>query len=164
MELGGISKRKRKRKLRTEGNVSSTSFISYFSLQTIALLASEYGKDEKSREHNEGGNESQPLNVGNRSFDSQERGVKSQEDLNQTREVEGFDHPLRSEPESSQNSKRDFASFYLRRITEELADELDKIRSANDFSEGSLPILIHALQQGQSIFSEEEKRRVMGET
>ena len=104
------------------------------------------------------------MNVGNGSFDSQERAVESQEDLNKTREVDDFDHPLRSKPESWQDSKRDFASFYLRKITEELADELDKVRSANDFSEGSLPILIHALQQGQSIFSEEEKRRVMGET
>ena len=85
---------------------------------------------------------------------------KSQKDLKETRE----DNQIRSEPESSQDSNRDFASFYLRRITEELADELDKIRSANDFSEGSLPILIHALQQGQNIFSEEEKRRVMSET
>jgi len=129
MGSDGISKRKRKRKLRTEGNVSSTSFISYFSLQT----GSEYGKDEKSRERNEGGNEVQPLNVGNRSFGSQER-VEPQQDLKQTREVDGFEHPLRSEPESSQDSKRDFESFYLRRITEELADDLDKIRSPNYFT------------------------------
>lgn len=55
----------------------------------------------------------------------------------------------------------DFASYYLRKITQELADDLDKIRSANDFSEKSLPILIHALQQGQSIFPEEEKAIIM---
>jgi len=100
--------------------------------------------------------------VRNQTFASKARTVESQ-DLNATREVDGLDSSLQFEAESSHNSKRDFASFYLRRITEELADELDKIRSSNDFTEGSLPILIHALQQGQNIFSEEEKRRVMGE-
>ena len=160
----GTSKRKRKRKLRTEGNFSSTSFISYFSLQTVVFSASEYGKEHQTHEGSEGGNEVQRLNMGSRSLDSQEGAIESQEDLNKTHEVDDFNHSLRSEPESPQDSKHDFASFYLRRITEELADDLDKVRSANDFSESSLPILIHALQQGQSIFSEEEKRRVMGET
>jgi ribosome assembly protein 3 len=159
MASDGTPKRKRKRKVRTEGKLLSTGFSPYYSLWTIALSPSGDGKEEKSR-----GNDTQSLNVGNRSVDSQEKAAKSQEKLHETRGVGGFDHSLGPEPESSRNSKRDFASFYLRRITEELADELDKIRSANDFSEGSLPILIHALQQGQSIFSEQEKRRVMGET
>ena len=128
------------------------------------LSTSGYEKEEKSRAHSKDGDQTQALHVGNRLFDSQERAVQSQDNLNETREVGGFDHSMRYEPETPQDSKRDFASFYLRRITEELADELDKIRSANDFSEGSLPILVHALQQGQNIFSEEEKRRVMGET
>lgn len=65
-------------------------------------------------------------------------------------------------PELTENENApDFASYYLRKITQELADDLDKIRSANDFSERSLPILIHALQQGQGIFSEEEKAMIM---
>jgi len=55
----------------------------------------------------------------------------------------------------------DFASFYLRTITKELSDDLDKIRSANDFSEKSVPILIHALQQGHQIFSNEERETIM---
>lgn len=130
----------------------------------VVLSAPGYGKEEKSLERSKGGNETQALDMGVSSSTSQERAVESQEDLHDTCEVGGFGHSLRSEPESSQDSKRDFASFYLRKITEELADELDKIRSANDFSEASLPILVYALQQGQSIFSEEEKRRVMGET
>lgn len=159
MGSDGTSKRKRKRKVRTEGNVSSTGFHSYFSPQTVVLSTSGYEKEEKSRAHSKDGDETQALRV-----DSQGRAVESQDNLDETREVGGFDHSIRYEPETPQDSKRDFASFYLRRITEELADELDKIRSANDFSEGSLPILIHALQQGQNIFSEEEKRRVMGET
>jgi hypothetical protein len=64
--------------------------------------------------------------------------------------------------ELTENEKApDFASYYLRKITQELADDLDKVRSANDFSEKSLPTLIHALQQGQGIFSEEEKAMIM---
>ena len=125
-------------------------FISWFSLYMVALSPPEYGKEKKSSEPNKGGNESEPLNMESRS--------------QQSAEVGDSKHQLRSGLESPQDSKHDFASFYLRRVTEELADELDKIRSANDFSESSLPILIHALQQGQNIFSEEEKRRVMGET
>jgi ribosome assembly protein 3 len=67
----------------------------------------------------------------------------------------GAQRPQDAEPQS------DFASFYLRHITQELADDLDKIRSANDFSEKSLPILIHALKQGEAIFSDEEKAMIM---
>ncbi|KAF2399885.1 hypothetical protein EJ06DRAFT_530671 [Trichodelitschia bisporula] len=55
-----------------------------------------------------------------------------------------------------------FSSFYLRQITSELDEDLDKIRSAADFKDSSLPLLIHALGQGESLFSEEEKRRIMG--
>lgn len=127
------------------------------------LPVSGYGKEEKSQESRRGGDKTEALHVGKEPFDCKERAAESQETLNETRDICDLHRPVRSEPESSHHLKRDFASFYLRRVTEELADDLDKIRSANDFSESSLPILIHALQQGQSIFSEEEKRRVMGE-
>jgi len=50
----------------------------------------------------------------------------------------------------------------MRRVTTELADDLDKVRNAKDFEESSLPILIHALQQGQELFSTEERAVVMG--
>ncbi|KAF2500716.1 hypothetical protein BU16DRAFT_453450, partial [Lophium mytilinum] len=55
----------------------------------------------------------------------------------------------------------DFKSFYLRRVTTELADDLDKVRQSNDFHDRSLPMLVHALQQGESIFSKEEKARIL---
>jgi len=64
-------------------------------------------------------------------------------------------------PSPMVSDSTDFASFYLRTITKELSDDLDKIRSANDFSEQSVPILIHALQQGHQIFSNEERERIM---
>jgi ribosome assembly protein 3 len=46
----------------------------------------------------------------------------------------------------------------------ELQDDLDKLRSASDFNESSLSILISALRQGEAVFSAEEKKRIMGET
>ena len=38
---------------------------------------------------------------------------------------------------------------------------LDKVREAQDFKASSVPMLIHALKQGESLFSAEEKRRVV---
>ena len=54
-----------------------------------------------------------------------------------------------------------FESFYMKQVTMEFADDLDKIRNASDFDEKSLPILIEALKQGTSMYSEEEKRKVV---
>lgn len=50
----------------------------------------------------------------------------------------------------------------MQQVTTEFADDLDKVRNASDFTEKSLPILIEALKQGTSLYSEEEKRKVMG--
>ena len=54
-----------------------------------------------------------------------------------------------------------FDSIYIRRITTELADDLDKVREAQDFKANSIPMLVHALKQGEGLFSTEEKRRVV---
>ncbi|KAF2023292.1 hypothetical protein EK21DRAFT_41805, partial [Setomelanomma holmii] len=59
-------------------------------------------------------------------------------------------------------SQEDFSAIYLRRLAAELADDLDKVREAQDFKANSVPMLIHALRQGESMFSVEEKRRVVG--
>lgn len=55
----------------------------------------------------------------------------------------------------------EFDAIFIRKITTELADDLDKVRSAQDFKANSIPMLIHALKQGESLFSVEEKRRVV---
>ncbi|MCJ1320861.1 hypothetical protein MMC15_006202 [Xylographa vitiligo] len=55
-----------------------------------------------------------------------------------------------------------FESFYLQAVTREFADDIDKVRSASDFKDSSLPILIEALRQGVGIYGEEERERVMG--
>jgi ribosome assembly protein 3 len=59
-------------------------------------------------------------------------------------------------------TQKDFSAIYLRKITSELADDLDKVREAQDFKTNSVPMLIHALKQGERLFSVEEKRRVVG--
>ena len=63
---------------------------------------------------------------------------------------------------STRPEAADFESFYMQQVTAEFADDLDKIRNANDFGEKSLPVLIAALKQSASMYSEEERRKVMG--
>ena len=46
----------------------------------------------------------------------------------------------------------------------EFQEDLDKIRSSADFKESSIPILVNALRQGQSIFSDDEKHGIMGKS
>lgn len=62
------------------------------------------------------------------------------------------------------NTEADFSSWYLRQVTKELGEDLEKVRSASDFKDSSLPILINALQQGESLFSRDEKLRIVGAT
>jgi ribosome assembly protein 3 len=64
--------------------------------------------------------------------------------------------------ESRQEQEQKFSTIYMKKITAELADDLDKVREAQDFTSRSLPMLIHALRQGESLFSTDEKRRVVG--
>lgn len=51
-----------------------------------------------------------------------------------------------------------FEEVYLRQITHEFADDIDKIRQASDFKEKSLLVLVAALKQGATIYTEEERR------
>ena len=60
--------------------------------------------------------------------------------------------------------RAEFQAYYLRKITAEFSDELDALRSAKDFDATSLPLLVSTLQQGASIFSISEQRRVLGPT
>lgn len=55
----------------------------------------------------------------------------------------------------------EFTKYYMLRATTEFAEDLDEIRRADDFKEDALPLLISALQQGTSIFSIEEQRRIV---
>ena len=62
----------------------------------------------------------------------------------------------------SKQAQEDFSAIYLRKVAAEFADDLDKVREAQDFKASSVPMLIHALKQGESLFSVEERRRVAG--
>jgi len=55
----------------------------------------------------------------------------------------------------------EFKNYYLQRATQEFGEDLDRIRNADDFRDGTIPLLIHALQQGTSVFSVEEQRRIV---
>ena len=63
--------------------------------------------------------------------------------------------------QSSSQPEEDFESYYIKRVTAEFADDIDKLRNAPDFSEHSVPVLIQALKQASKGFSDEEKEKVM---
>ena len=54
-----------------------------------------------------------------------------------------------------------FTKYYLQHATQEFAEDLDRVRAADDFRDDALPLLVNALQQGTSVFSMEEQRRIV---
>ena len=58
----------------------------------------------------------------------------------------------------------EFQAYYLQRATKELAEDLDKVRNADDFKNDAIPLLIAALQQGTSMFSAEDKRAIVADS
>jgi ribosome assembly protein 3 len=64
-------------------------------------------------------------------------------------------------PISDQQVQAEFTSYYLQRATQEFANDLDKVRSADDFKNDALHVLIGTLQQGTALFSPEEQRRIV---
>ncbi|OAR01335.1 hypothetical protein LLEC1_07633 [Akanthomyces lecanii] len=54
-----------------------------------------------------------------------------------------------------------FSSSYLQRLTQELSEDLDKVRNADDFRADSVPFLVHALAQGSSQFPKDDKKRIV---
>ena len=54
-----------------------------------------------------------------------------------------------------------FESYYLQRATQEMAEDLDKVRNTNDFKAESIHSLVHALKQGTSQFSADDQKRVV---
>ncbi|RSL81971.1 hypothetical protein CEP51_005482 [Fusarium floridanum] len=56
---------------------------------------------------------------------------------------------MSSKPNSQASAE--FTSYYLQRATQELSEDLDKVRNAEDFKADSIPFLVHALQQGVQV-------------
>jgi len=68
----------------------------------------------------------------------------------------------KSKPAAPAKPTEEFSAIYLRRIAAELADDLDKVREAPDFKANSVPMLVHALRQGESMYGVGERGRVVG--
>lgn len=68
----------------------------------------------------------------------------------------------KSTSKASKQVQEDFGAVYLRKVAAEFADDLDRVREAQDFKASSVPMLIHALKQGESLYTAEERRRVVG--
>ena len=62
---------------------------------------------------------------------------------------------------SDQEVSDAFTSYYLQRATKEFAEDLDKIRNADDFKNDAIPILVNALSQGTALFSPADQRRIV---
>ncbi len=54
-----------------------------------------------------------------------------------------------------------FEAFYLKRLTTELAEDLDKVRNADDFKADSVPFLVQALKQGARQYDSHEQSRIV---
>jgi ribosome assembly protein 3 len=50
----------------------------------------------------------------------------------------------------------------MQKIALEFAEDLDQIRNSEDFNDGALPMLVSASEQGTSIFTKDEQRRLTG--
>ncbi|TLS23141.1 uncharacterized protein PpBr36_06677 [Pyricularia pennisetigena] len=55
----------------------------------------------------------------------------------------------------------EFEAFYLQQATKEFAEDLDKIRAADDFKNDAVPMLVHALKQGATMFAPAEQARIV---
>ncbi|KAG8162856.1 hypothetical protein KVR01_007334 [Diaporthe batatas] len=66
-----------------------------------------------------------------------------------------------SGPMSDKDVSAAFTSFYLQRATKEFAEDLDKIRKADDFRSEAIPTLVSALSQGTAMFSPADQRRIV---
>lgn len=59
-------------------------------------------------------------------------------------------------------SATSFESYYLQRATRELAEDLDRVRAADDFrGPDAVPMLVHALRQGAACFSPSDQARIV---
>ena len=63
-------------------------------------------------------------------------------------------------PKKLVDPEQAFEDFYLTQATKEFANDLDKLRSAGDFKDSSVPILIDALKQGKACFSKTEREKI----
>lgn len=145
------ARRVRKRKARTEVSSSESSSSESEDEKSSSSSSSEDGIEKADQK--QGKVERAP------SAKKQSRRQKFSKEP--TEEVEEVD--ASADDEVSHQQQESFSSFYLRKVTSELADDLDKVRQSSDFNDRSLPMLIHALKQGESIFGKDEVARIVRE-
>ncbi|KAI1099836.1 ribosome-assembly protein 3-domain-containing protein [Jackrogersella minutella] len=58
-------------------------------------------------------------------------------------------------------ASQEFTSYYLQQSTKEFAEDLDKVRSADDFKGDAVAMLVKSLQQGTTLFSAVDQKRVL---
>lgn len=68
----------------------------------------------------------------------------------------------KTQTQDPKDPEKAFEDFYLKQATREFANDIDKLRSAPDFNERHVPVLIQALRQGTGCFSREERVKVGG--
>ncbi|KAK0937179.1 hypothetical protein LTR29_011295 [Friedmanniomyces endolithicus] len=134
-----ISKRKNKRKVRTEVSSPSSS-----------------GSDADKT--------SSAPSKRNKNEDTTSTNVEAPEhDHNTSNSGTSTDPPVFTKRTILANPEQAFEDFYLRQVTKEFANDLDKLRAANDFhGTGSIALLVGALRQGTACFGTEERVRVGG--
>ncbi|KAI0394474.1 ribosome-assembly protein 3-domain-containing protein [Xylariaceae sp. FL0594] len=65
-------------------------------------------------------------------------------------------------PATGAQVEDEFRAYYLQQSTKEFAEDLDKVRSADDFKgDSALRILVESLRQGTSMFSASDQKRVV---
>ncbi|KAK1067140.1 hypothetical protein LTR74_006682 [Friedmanniomyces endolithicus] len=135
-----ISKRKNKRKVRTEVSSQSSSDSD----------ADRTSRAPPKRTKNEA---TTPANV--------EVPEASYDHNTSTHDTTSTDAPVFTKRTVLANPEQAFEDFYLRQVTKEFANDLDKLRAANDFhGTGSIALLVGALRQGTACFGVEERVRV----
>lgn len=75
---------------------------------------------------------------------------------NEDQDNQQFKHPkqlVAPELQKADEHDKKFHDYYMKLVTTEFADDLDKLRKANDFNEKSLGVLINTLKQGSHVFS-----------
>jgi hypothetical protein len=98
------------------------------------------------------------LETSNEPTTTQESQVESQAEVSLAKPEKSQNLPLPPALEAA--AEQNFASFYLRQTTQEFADDLDKLRTASDFNDRSVELLVDSLQKGTACFSKQDRIRV----
>ncbi|KAK6953394.1 hypothetical protein Daesc_005697 [Daldinia eschscholtzii] len=75
--------------------------------------------------------------------------------------IAGKSAKLKKNMPDKNTTSQEFTSYYLQQSTKEFAEDLDKIRNADDFKGDAVAMLVKSLQQGTSLFSAADQERTV---